>query len=129
MAINLTGTWTNSNGLDGDIVHIYHCKTAIFIHGFNSKDNQNYENFGFAAVPEGLDIGGKFEVTWTDTYNSNGREKGIAHHTEIEIKAADILKKTGDEVITATYEDSSHITSFGNWTRIDQSFISQIPNK
>ena len=117
MAVNLNGIWTNQDPKDQDSVIIIHQLGRLFILGFNSKQKQNYKNFGFAKVPENLDIDDTFEVTWTDTYNSKGKELGIVHQTSITIRANNILEKKKEVVVTKTYKTHAHQTSYGNWKR------------
>ena len=117
MAVNLTGTWSNQDTNDQDSVIIIHQSGRLFILGFNSKQKQNYKNFGFAKVTENLDIGDTFEVTWTDTYNSKGKELGIVHHSSITIRTNDLLEKKKDVVVTKTYKTHAHQTSYGKWKR------------
>ncbi len=117
MAVNLTGTWTNSNGKDRDIVEIISIPGGIFIHNHNNKPGQDFENFGFAKMPEYLEINSTFDVSWTDTYSSKGREKGIVHHTKIQVVSPNQLKQIDDSPITPRYPKNKHQTSYGKWKR------------
>ena len=123
--INLTGNWTNVNKADCDDVVILHIENYIFVHG-TDKDSTWYRNFGYAKMEkskEALDNNDEFTITWTDTSDSHGSEKGIVHECKIKIVDKNKLKKIEDKVITSIYESNKHQTSFGNWVRKPGSIV------
>ena len=120
MAVNLTGTWTNSNGKDRDIVEIISIPGGIFIHNHNHKPGQDFENEGIAKLPSGTcyaNIGDKFNVIWSDTSNSKGQEKGIRHCTTLILVSMNLLEQVADQILTPGITKSKHKTSYGNWRR------------
>jgi len=117
--IDLTGDWTNMNGVDGDDVVILHIGNNIFVHGTDIASTW-YRNFGYAKMDKSkdeLDNSDVFTITWTDTFDSHGSEKGIVHECKIAIKDANTLEQVEDEVITSRYKSDRHQTTFGNWVR------------
>ena len=115
--INLNGTWTNVNG-DGDIVEIRRHGFGYFIYGsYTNADGKRIENFGYAPIgKENYEIGDKIKVTWTDTYASNGSERGNVHGAIIEIISNDHLKQIKDCIIKKPY--ARNRTGYGNWRRM-----------
>jgi len=119
--IDLTGNWTNDNKADGDDVVILHIENCFFVHG-TDKDSTWYRNFGYAKMDKSkdeLDNNDVFTITWTDTFDSHGSEKGIVHECKIKIIDKNTLKKVEDKVITSISKENKnkHQTSFGNWVR------------
>jgi len=107
------------NGVDGDDVVILHIENFIFISGIGVKPRA-FQNFGYGKIDKPmieLHDNDEFIITWTDTFDSNGREKGIVHETKIKVKDKNTLEKVEDKVITSNQMSNKHQTTFGNWIR------------
>ena len=125
--LSLNGTWTNSNGEDGDRVEIRHCGDGLFIHGsYMTRGGRLIENIGYAKIEEeSISVGTRLKVTWTDTCDSNGSQRGTVHRTIIEIVSPTHLRQVSDGVIKKRFS-CDHRTSYGNWKR---SIIGSSPRK
>lgn len=117
--IDLTGYWTNVHPKDADTIKIQHIGNDIFIHGIGIK-HRAFQNFGYGKIDKPmteLHVNDEFIITWTDTFDSKGSERGIVHECKIRIKDINHLEQVKDEVITPRYKSDRHQNTFGNWIR------------
>ena len=117
--IDLSGNWTNKNRTDRDDVVILHRGNELFVHGTDMNSTW-YRNFGFAKMEKSIDelnSNDVFTMTWTDTFDSKGSEKGIVHKCKIKIKDENTLEQVEDKVIKPNQVLGKHQTTFGNWIR------------
>lgn len=117
--IDLSGKWTNRNRVDEDDVVIFHIEDLIFVYGTGVKPRV-FQNFGYEKINKPkteLHVDDVFTMTWTDTFDSKGSEKGIVHECKIKIKDESTLEQVEDRVITSKKSLNMHQTTFGNWIR------------